>query len=712
MSWLNDMKIGRKMMIAFAVVAVIPLAIVGTYAINASTGALTDAGLNPMLPKAEAEAERIDTFLESINSDVIFLSKLPPVQGIVRARDAGGIDPASGSTQEQWEKRMATIFSEVVQSKKYFMQLRYIDETGQERVRVDYKNGSLSVKNAGQMQNKSGAGYFKGTMGMGAGQMYISPLNLNKEQGKVEVPHRPVIRYGMPVFNQAGERRGIIVANVLGKFMLDELATLERSLDAQVYLVNQDGYYLYHQNADKRWGFMFGNGEKLSRDFPTGASELMVAESGLSADVADHAMAHAVVHPDATNNNRYWKLVYAVPRAAIFGALTSFKSVIFGLFAGALALAVGFGIWFSRTWITRPVNMAMEGISEIAKGNLASRWKVSSNDELGQMLSSMNEMADSLAGIVTQVNTTSMTMAGGSQELAQGNNDLSQRTEEQAAALEQTASSMEEMTSNVKQSAENAVKANELAVGARDQAEKGGEVVEKAVTAMGEINDSSKKIAEIIGMINEISFQTNLLALNAAVEAARAGEQGRGFAVVASEVRNLAQRSGNAADEIKKLIEDSVAKVQNGSQLVEETGKALSEIRDGVTRVTDIVSEMNAASQEQSSGIEQVNRAVMQMDEVVQQNAALVEEGAATSDNLSEEAQNLTELMTFFKLDGSGVMQQTRKAAPRRAVATEPQSGFVSKPRRRRRKAVQPVATGASSDAPEASGSTENMEDF
>ncbi len=375
------------------------------------------------------------------------------------------------------------------------------------------------------------------------------------------------------------------------------------------------------------------------------------------------------------------------------------------LIAFGLLMAVS---WWLASLITRPLEQAVRVSGEIADGNLDNTIQVDGDDETGQMLSALKTMNDKLLSIVSDVRVSADTISGGSQELADGNANLSQRTEEQAAALEETASSMEEMTSNVKQSADNAVKANELAEGAREQAEKGAAVVEKAVTAMGEINDSSKKIAEIIGMINEISFQTNLLALNAAVEAARAGEQGRGFAVVASEVRNLAQRSGSAADEIKKLIEDSVVKVQNGSQLVEETGKALSGIQDSVTRVTDIVSEMNAASQEQSTGIEQVNRAVMQMDEVVQQNAALVEEGSATSDNLAEEAGKLSELMTFFKTGmGTSMAAQPSRRATTAARGAQSSGGFVSKPRRRKQ-AAQPVAAGA----PEASGSTENMEDF
>jgi methyl-accepting chemotaxis protein-1 (serine sensor receptor) len=305
--------------------------------------------------------------------------------------------------------------------------------------------------------------------------------------------------------------------------------------------------------------------------------------------------------------------------------------------------------WFLIQAIMRPLSAAVTLAGRVAKGELDNTITVERNDELGKLMTALKDMSEQLVKIVTDVRQSSDSVGSAAKEISAGNNDLSQRTQEQASALEETASSMEEMTSTVKQSADNARQANQLATGARDQATQGGEVVTKAIAAMDEINASSKKIADIIGVIDEIAFQTNLLALNAAVEAARAGEQGRGFAVVASEVRNLAQRSAAAAKEIKGLISDSVEKVKTGSELVDASGKTLSEIVDSVKKVTDIVAEIAAASQEQSSGIEQVNKAIMQMDEVTQQNAALVEEAAAASKSMEEQAQKMVELMQFFK---------------------------------------------------------------
>lgn len=300
------------------------------------------------------------------------------------------------------------------------------------------------------------------------------------------------------------------------------------------------------------------------------------------------------------------------------------------------------------------VNDMLRVLGSMSNGDLRESISTDYRGSFGQLKEDTNGTIAKLTNVVEEINSSATSVLNGSKELAQGNMNLSQRTEEQAASLEETASSMEEMTATVRQNAANARQANDLAASTREQAEKGGEVVSNAVAAMSEITASSKKIADIIGVIDEIAFQTNLLALNAAVEAARAGDQGRGFAVVASEVRNLAGRSATAAKEIKGLIEDSVDKVDEGSRLVNESGETLEEITGSVKQVSDIISEIAAASQEQSDGIEQVNKAVSQMDEMTQQNAALVEQAAAASGAMGDQAANLSELVSFFTTGGSG----------------------------------------------------------
>ncbi|VAW95210.1 Methyl-accepting chemotaxis sensor/transducer protein [hydrothermal vent metagenome] len=340
-------------------------------------------------------------------------------------------------------------------------------------------------------------------------------------------------------------------------------------------------------------------------------------------------------------------------------------------------LSLGEGINRLMDAVVEPVEETRRVISGLAEGDLTQSMNGEFEGEFAELRDAVNSTMNKLLSMVNEIGTASGTIASAANEISQGTADLSQRSEEQASSLEETASSMEELTGTVRQNADNAREANQLANSARDEATKGGEVVGKAITAMAEINQSSKKIADIIGVIDEIAFQTNLLALNAAVEAARAGEQGRGFAVVAAEVRNLAQRSASAAKEIKSLINDSVEKVTEGSKLVDQSGATLEEIVGSVKKVSDIIAEIASAGQEQASGIDQINKAVTQMDEMTQQNAALVEEAAASSEAMNDQAVALDDLIGFFKTG-----ENTRRPAASAQHTTRPAAASPASARR------------------------------
>ncbi|HEX8614797.1 MAG TPA: methyl-accepting chemotaxis protein [Telluria sp.] len=343
----------------------------------------------------------------------------------------------------------------------------------------------------------------------------------------------------------------------------------------------------------------------------------------------------------------------------------------------ALATAVSaLAGWLITRSVTVPIGEAVALAETVARGDLTTRIVVTRQDETGRLLSALKDMVESLTRTVGAVRSGTDTITTASSEIATGNMDLASRTENQAASLEETASSMEELTSIVKQNADNARQANTLVVSAAEHANKGGRVVSDVVGTMGAIRESSCKIVDIISVIDGIAFQTNILALNAAVEAARAGEQGRGFAVVASEVRNLAQRSASAAKEIKALIDDSVGKVETGSELVNQAGATMEQIMGSVRQVADIMGEIAAASAEQSAGINQVNGAIVAMDNATQQNAALVEQAAAAAASMQSQAVQLAEAVSVFKLHGDAVSGAALRLPPRAgavpAVAGKP----------------------------------------
>jgi len=369
----------------------------------------------------------------------------------------------------------------------------------------------------------------------------------------------------------------------------------------------------------------------------------------------------------------------------------SSRNLMIGLEIFALILGAALATYITRGLLNQlggEPSEAAHVASKIADGDLTATVTVRTGDETS-MMHAIKRMRDNLTNIVSDVRSGTETIATASAQIAAGNMDLSSRTEQQAASLEETASSMEELTSTVKQNADNSLQANQLAVSASNVAIRGGAVVAQVVDTMSAINDSAKKIVDIISVIDGIAFQTNILALNAAVEAARAGEQGRGFAVVAAEVRNLAQRSASAAKEIKTLIGDSVEKVDAGSKLVNEAGATMEEVVTSVKRVSDIISEITAASQEQTAGIEQINQAIAQMDEVTQQNAALVEEAAAAAGSLQEQAGQLVETVNVFKLDSAQTMSITpSKTRARQAHASDTRVTAISSAKNAKRPIV------------------------
>ena len=361
-------------------------------------------------------------------------------------------------------------------------------------------------------------------------------------------------------------------------------------------------------------------------------------------------------------------LVLMIVSMGVIGALQLSGDLrLLTIALATISVVILLGMWvLTLRAVSRPLEQAVVLARRVASGDLTAEIKSDGNGEFGKLLDALKSMIENLTRMVSDIRVSAEAIHTSASEVASGNTNLSQRTEEQASTLEQTASSMEQLTAAVRENTESARKANALSKSANTVAAHGGEVVSEVVITMIQIQESSRKIADIISVIDSIAFQTNILALNAAVEAARAGEQGRGFAVVASEVRSLAQRSADAAKEIKGLIGDSVARVDTGMKLVETAGKTMSEIVESVARVTTIIDQITTASNEQSSGIEQVNQAINQMEQVVQQNAAVVEQATAAAESMRTQAQLLTQMSGVFKLNDDDASRLNRRRDPER----------------------------------------------
>ncbi|USX27924.1 methyl-accepting chemotaxis protein [Oxalobacteraceae bacterium OTU3CINTB1] len=529
------------------------------------------------------------------------------------------------------------------------------------------------------------------TLVMGLAAM-VSTSRVNQASSDMAENWMPSVRMAMELRADVGEFRRWELAHLLNtetaryatydKRFEETLATLKTHREAYEKLISSPDEQAIVTEFDKAWAAFLGDHGKMMELSAAGRKEEALSLSrGTSA-----AKLSAVT--DATG--KLVKLNIDGGDAASDAATVTYEnarltSII--LLVVNIGVGIALALWIARV-VSAPLRQAVSVATAVAGGDLTRAIDVESACETGQLMGALRDMTNNLQRLVSQVRSGTDTIATASAEIAAGNQDLSSRTEQQASSLEETASSMEELTSTVKQNADNARQANQLAQSASGIAIKGGDVVGQVVGTMSSINESSRKIVDIISVIDGIAFQTNILALNAAVEAARAGEQGRGFAVVASEVRNLAQRSAAAAKDIKLLINDSVEKVEAGSQLVDQAGTTMNEIVSSITRVTDIMSEITSASAEQSDGIEQVNVAITQMDQVTQQNAALVEQAAAAAESMQEQAARLSEVVSIFKLGGTAAM-----AAPvaRAGVARKP---LVAAAPKKAAKPVKQVANG------------------
>lgn len=625
----KNLKLSTRLTIASWLIGLLPLAIGGILTYLVATSALNQAAFDGLTTALVNKQAALEVFIQGREASTKILA------------DTLSLLPAA--PPESYLQRFA--------ARRGFADIFLIDRAGQ--VTEAIHNQSLrGAELAAAAYANTGLGrLFRKIRDGGEGVFIDFTLFAIGNQGS---DNAPAALMGEP-FSRA-DGTGGIVAVLLAPNSIEALMTHREGLGSsgEAYLVGPDKRMRSDAGlsggqrtvAASLAGTVERNGVDTEpvREALAGRSGTILTEDYRGVEVLS-AFAPLEVAPGLN-----WALIVEKDRDEAFAPILELQLYYLGI--GLLALiAIAVAARLTARTITRPMGQVLNITDEIAQGDLNRHLTAGSRDEVGQLMAAVGRMADRLRQVVTEVRAATEQVSTAAAEIAKGNLDLSQRTEEQASSLEETASSMEELTGTVRQNADNAERANHLARAAKDRAHQGQQLTEQAVLAMDQINAGSRQIADIIGVIDSIAFQTNILALNAAVEAARAGEHGRGFAVVSGEVRQLAQRSADAAKEIKTLITTSVGRIEEGSRLVREAGAAMQAILAAVQEVSDMVAEISAASREQAIGIEQVNKAVVQMDEVTQQNAALVEEVTAAAAALDSQARELKHTIDFFRLE-------------------------------------------------------------
>jgi len=606
---------------------VFPVLAVSSFNIINSRQYLMDSVIRSMKNEEHNSGETLNLFMENFKSDILYLSETPPIQGIVRARDNKGIDPQDKSTYANWIDRLTIIFKSFLRNRPYYDQLRYLDEDGNELLRVNVVNGQVNVVPSQNLKNRVSSEYFKKTMALKPGQVYVSPINLSRENDQIEIPYKPIIRYATPIYNQAGENRGIVIANILIErlFELADNDNLNSELKQQFFVVNENGYYLRHPISEKEWGFELNQDNNLKNDYPeVVVQQLLSGENGLIRDVANSVISYNTLYPDATNRQNPFVLIYETPKSVVLQPINQFITiaVIVTLVVGSVFIVIGIVL------LKKLVNSILE-----------------------------------VVGVVTSFST----------QISSTINEQERLTNQQLSSVQETTVTMDELSASSQQSAQQAEGAVFGAKQALIRVEQGTTAIQKALQEMEtlkikvesiaekivQLSEQTHQIGSVSDVVSDLSNQTNMLALNAAVEAVRAGEHGKGFAVVASEIRKLSdasqkssQKINTLVNDIQRMIQTTVVVTEEGTKNVEagvhvahQTAQVFSDVSKSMEQIVESSQQIALTSKQQAVAIQQVNEAMNNLTRSANETALGVNQIKSGSAKLSEATHNLKEVL-------------------------------------------------------------------
>ncbi len=620
-------KTQNQLLILLALVTIIPVSLVGGYGIAEYSRTLSSLSLSQLENHVLESTEAIAIFLDGANQDVEFLNKVPPIQGIIRARQNQQEDEDGNSSYRVWVNRLQQIFVAMMQAKSRYMQLRYLDENGNEMVRVDSDGTTVAAIPESQLQNKGDRDYFLQTMQREPGEVYISPVNLNREQGEIERPFKPVVRYGTPVFDEAGRRRGIVIANVFASPFLEKVASNQNTDRSEVFIINEDGYYISHPNPDKEWGFEFDTNERLSEDYPSEiANRILTSANGSITDGSQYIISYDSVQL-GPEGERSLAVIYQAPKSEIFAPIYRFSTIAGLVIFITLAIALGFG----TAWVRRLVNLIRQLVSEISDFSLEVLSTLEQQEQIAsQQSSEVNRTASDLESVGNAANRTAEQAETVAANARQGLELASEGTH----LIEQTLQGLSDLQGKV-------------------------EVIAQQSRRLGEQTSQIGNISTLAHLVGDLANQTNMLALNAAVEAVRAGEHGRGFGVVAAEIRKLADRSRSAAEqigaiapELQSVIAATVQATEEGFQTLEtglsvaqETAQTFNGVRDAANNVFANNQDISTNANQQAEAIQRIASAMSVINQGAAQTATGISQSKSRVQQLREQATNLKSLI-------------------------------------------------------------------